>query len=211
MPRTLADVFDEAAENDLRWREGELVHLKVTYENATEPAKATILRALVCLLYAHYEGFCKFVFQEWARTITRRCIRINDLGPPYQLIALRPQITGLPVIEDGDALVRAIEMASRAIEQRAVITSPLSTSNLWARVILEATGKFSLAPSAASVYNREVDLLVSRRNEIAHGETMAIRDLASYQTYEDAAFYVMMDLALLLSGILHNRTYLRTP
>jgi hypothetical protein len=49
-------------EEDLKWSEAELGSLKI--QAAAAPAKSdrqrALLRALRTMLYAHYEGFCKF-------------------------------------------------------------------------------------------------------------------------------------------------------
>ena len=54
--------LSRALEEDLQWREAELVSLKLVAaaaEAGTVRHDAT-LRALMALLYAHYEGYCRF-------------------------------------------------------------------------------------------------------------------------------------------------------
>ncbi len=87
--------------------------------------------------------------------------------------------------------------------------SPLSTNNLWIEILSAAIAKLSLSLEAVDLYARKIDLLVSRRNEVAHGKGMAVTNLESYLEYEDAAMLVMMELALRLSELLHSREYLR--
>ena len=54
--------WSQQIEDDLRWREEELVSLKlqaISMDKNSIRHKA-LLRAMWVLLYAHYEGFCKF-------------------------------------------------------------------------------------------------------------------------------------------------------
>ncbi len=51
-------------DKDLNWREAELTSLKVQLITTTKGTVAhkVLLRAMWALLYAHYEGFCKFAW-----------------------------------------------------------------------------------------------------------------------------------------------------
>jgi len=56
------DPWEYELEQDLNWREAELASLKVLVAEATAGTVShqALLRALWAMLYAHYEGFCKF-------------------------------------------------------------------------------------------------------------------------------------------------------
>jgi hypothetical protein len=56
-------------EENLDWRQGELASIKIllsTIDRESVRYKA-LLRSLVVLLYAHYEGFCKFAWELYHR------------------------------------------------------------------------------------------------------------------------------------------------
>src|SRR5262249_50734358 len=57
----------------------------------------------------------------------------------------------------------------------------------------------------------KLGLLVTRRNGIAHGEDVVVKDLTEYKQYEDAALVVMHDLAVAVVDALDNKTYLKPP
>ena len=71
--------FDEI-ERDLDWREAELAILRLFLANKeiTEREKRVLFRAAWALLYAHYEGFCKFAltvyFDALRRSPVRTCV-----------------------------------------------------------------------------------------------------------------------------------------
>ena len=50
--------------------------------------------------------------------------------------------------------------------------------------------------------------LVSRRNSIAHGQKMIVRDLEEYAQYETAALLVMHELAVEVLSALETKSYL---
>lgn len=54
--------WDKQLEDDLDWRQAELASLKSQVIKATNGSvmHQVLLRAMWALLYAHYEGFCKF-------------------------------------------------------------------------------------------------------------------------------------------------------
>ena len=64
-------------ESELRWREVELASLKLLVsESAVGTVRhATLLRALWTLLYAHYEGFCKFAWDLYCENLQQLGIR----------------------------------------------------------------------------------------------------------------------------------------
>jgi hypothetical protein len=209
MAAGLAAVFDKQIEIDLKWRENELLSLKLSYALATNAnTRTALLRALICLLYSHYEGYCKYLFDLWCEFFTRRCERIDDLKPPLQYLALQRLAAKLPTLADGTQIVLGIDeiMAARAAGAR--IGTPLSTSNLWAEILEKALGAISLSSEVVSDQRRRIDLLLSRRNDVAHGKMTTFSTLEAYQEYEDAIFLVMVDVALTLSSSLDLRTYL---
>ncbi|MBR8826692.1 MAG: hypothetical protein DSM107014_02110 [Gomphosphaeria aponina SAG 52.96 = DSM 107014] len=62
----------EKIEQELDWRERELTSMKIlvitTKNNSTKQA----LRSLIVMLYAHYEGFCKFAWDLYLNGIAAR-------------------------------------------------------------------------------------------------------------------------------------------
>ena len=54
--------WSQQLEEDLSWREGEIASLKLAIVAAVPSRRAPLLRAAWALLYAHYEGFCRFAW-----------------------------------------------------------------------------------------------------------------------------------------------------
>jgi hypothetical protein len=71
--------FDRILENDLDWRTAELKSVGLVAQNLDKKqlAYSGMLRGLWVLLYAHFEGFCKFA---WDSFIDELCILCNERG-----------------------------------------------------------------------------------------------------------------------------------
>ncbi|MFN6439004.1 MAG: MAE_28990/MAE_18760 family HEPN-like nuclease [Nostoc sp. DedSLP01] len=57
----------------------------------------------------------------------------------------------------------------------------------------------------------ELEALVVRRNDIAHGQKMIIKDIQEYLKYEKAAVEVMHELAVSVVECLDKKLYLNSP
>ena len=57
-------------EHDLTWRLDELRHLRnlLTYEEK-EDLRRELRKAIIVMLYAHFEGFCKVAFQSYVSAV----------------------------------------------------------------------------------------------------------------------------------------------
>ena len=75
--RSLAKVLEQ----DLDWRTLELFKLKTQVLSAKPgvPDRGPSLRALLAMLYAHFEGFCKFAVQLYLDEIERTKMKRKDL------------------------------------------------------------------------------------------------------------------------------------
>lgn len=84
-------------------------------------------------------------------------------------------------------------------------------SNLYPNIFRENSLQVCLDCTLVEQYKIELKTLVVRRNDIAHGQKMIIKDLKEYQKYEDAALVVMHELAISIVDCLDKKLYLRSP
>jgi hypothetical protein len=82
-------------------------------------------------------------------------------------------------------------------------------SNLWPSVFIENAEKASLPKNMVNEHSNKIKSLVSRRNDIAHGQKMIIRDIDEYQKYENAALLVMHELAVGVIESIEKKSYLK--
>jgi hypothetical protein len=60
-------------EDELTWREAELASLKLLVLDSSRGSvrELSLLRALWIMLYAHYEGFCKFAWDFYLENVEK--------------------------------------------------------------------------------------------------------------------------------------------
>lgn len=67
-------------EDELDWRWSELASIKVQIVKADKASVRyeALLRALIVLLYAHYEGFCKFSWDLYLDSLEKQRLKRKD-------------------------------------------------------------------------------------------------------------------------------------
>ena len=72
--------WSQQLEDDLKWREAELASLKeqVVISSKHSVRYQALLRAMLALLYAHYEGFCKFAWELYLDELQNSRIKRKD-------------------------------------------------------------------------------------------------------------------------------------
>lgn len=124
------------------------------------------------LLYAHWEGYCKTVFEEYVRLIVRRKPLLVDAADSL-VIAHTQQVLRRIESGDSDAISELVSIARGSSKQRLRITRDKivdTRSNLRYQV-LESIMKSLSLPIADLVLKKNLidKQLCDNRNEIAHG------------------------------------------
>lgn len=199
-------------EDDLKWREAELASLKiqVALEKRASVKHKALLRAMCAMLYAHYEGFCKFAWDLYLDELERLNIKRRDCKDEIAVLSLekkfreiRGNLSPKSIWEFGQSHFQTF------LEENLSFEIKLETeANLWPNLFETNVIRAGLCCTAINQYRAEIRALVARRNEIAHGKTMEIKDLNEYQQYENAALLVMHDLAVAIVECLDKKLYL---
>ena len=79
-------------DRQLSWRKKELTALKFWVENGDENVRNTIIRASLCLLYAHWEGFVKEAAIYYVRFVAQQGLKFRDVTPNLVSLGLRGEI-----------------------------------------------------------------------------------------------------------------------
>jgi len=204
---------EEEIERDLDWREAEMGALKLLLASATPGSdrQRALLRACCAMVYAHYEGFCKFCWMLMLTYIERQKIVRQDLCEPLARRAMASVFRALRGNTSDESLW---EFASKtfAKEKEACATFPdeIDTeANLWPSVAKRINASLGVSCQVFDLHDSELRQLVGRRNKIAHGEKLEIGNLAQLQSLENAAVLAMHDLALAVVECLATKSYLR--
>lgn len=205
----------KAIEADLVWREKELASLKrfAIQSRLNQIAYASALRALWAMLYAHFEGFTKFCWESVLDEIQQRAIRRADLRECVATLSLGHVFAGIRGDTSSAALWKALRVdlpyhLNEVAEFQA--SSRLDTnSNLWPSLFREQNQRLGIDCQELDRNEVRIKALVSRRNKIAHGESMTIKSLDEYQPYEDATVLLMHELALTCIDYVESARYLK--
>ncbi|MGL5062207.1 MAG: MAE_28990/MAE_18760 family HEPN-like nuclease [Microcoleus sp.] len=206
--------WSQELEEDLKWREAELGSLKLQVVKATQSSvKQALLRAMWALLYAHYEGFCKFAWDLYLDELRKTGVKRKDCQDAIARLSLennfkemRGNLSALSIWEFGQTQFKSL------LEENLDFQVKLETdSNLWPHILKDNTLQAGLNCTLVDRYEVKLRALVSRRNGIAHGQKMIIKDIHEYQEYENAALEVMHDLAVAIVECLDCKLYLKNP
>ncbi|SEJ33103.1 hypothetical protein SAMN05216201_10771 [Pseudomonas linyingensis] len=206
--------FDQSIENDLKWREAELVSLKRLAITAPEGSisRRSILRAMWAILYAHYEGFTKFCWDTVFDHIQSEGIPKRELSENFSLISMERAFKDLRGRMDSASLLRFFGGELSAImAEKAEFPEDFrlkTESNLWPNVFERESSRIGLVCAELDNHRARIKTLVGRRNEIAHGNGVFINTLNEYSEYENATICLMHDLALRTIELLEERSYL---
>ena len=201
-------------EDDLNWREAELASLKKQVVTAPKGSvtQQVLLRAIWALLYAHYEGFCKFAWDLYLNELQNAGVKRKDCKDEIAKLSLQKQFKEL---RGNLSLANIWNFAQidlkTLLEENLEFPTKLETnSNLYPQLFKENSLQVCLDCTLVEQYKIELKTLVVRRNEIAHGQKMIIKDIQEYKKYEDAALEVMHELAVSIVDCLDQKLYLQS-
>jgi hypothetical protein len=201
-------------EDDLNWRETELAILKQQAVLASKDSDRyrVLLRAMWALLYAHYEGFCKFAWDLYLEELQKAGVKrknckaeIAKLSLQKEFKALKGNLSPENLWNFGQTDFEIMLEDNLDFHQISLETQ----SNLYPSLFKENVIQAGLTCTLVDKYKIELKSLVTRRNEIAHGEKMTIKNIDEYKKYEDAALEVMHELAISIIECLDKKLYLK--
>ena len=185
-------------EQDLDWREAEMAVLRVLLANVvlSDREKFMLFRAGWALLYAHFEGFCKFALTVYYDSI-KSLGKLNcDLAPLTQVFALSSPLKIIRSLPPAELLGAIQSFEIDQLQKPAVFPDVNTDSNLWPATLEKLLKDADLTVDALNKHNRKLGTLVSRRNKIAHGERDLITEYDYFISYEEAVKSVMIELAI---------------
>lgn len=204
--------WDTQLEEDLDWRMAELGALKVQITSARKGSlrRKSLLRSSWAMLYAHYEGFCKFAHELYVDAVKKSNRMIRDYSEIFILMSMDNKIKN---IKEEASSLEVLDFCVNGIdkEMREKIDLEYDTeniSNLWPNVLHEMSEELGVECSSVNYYSNKLGKLVNNRNDIAHGEKMTINSFEEFKKYENAALTVMHDVAISVLNSIENKKYL---
>jgi hypothetical protein len=216
-------------EEEMKWRMDEIRFFSNHLANlSTTDEQDQFRRAIILLLYAHFEGFCKFAFLTYIRVVNNEGLFCKDVN--YAMVAsalsqifyeLRdPQKKAdlfrstLPEDAKLHRFARDKEFVERIdfFEQFPVeIPDEIIDleSNLKPSVLSKVLFYLGLDHEAFKSLEGNIHKLLNYRNNIAHGQTREGISEASYESISSATFKIMNDVRSFVMSSLTEKTFLR--
>ena len=168
----------ESLDEDLAWRKHELATLKRMVESARPHERVFLLRAAVCVLYAHWEGFIRAAATSYASFVAAQGLRYRDLTPNFVALGLRAEILDAARSNRLTDLTSLAEKMIHGLDERASIDWERSVetgSNLnsarFAQILCLIGKDGGEYEPSSQLLDRK---LLGNRNLVAHGRRVEV-------------------------------------
>jgi MAE_28990/MAE_18760-like HEPN len=202
----LSEQFDA----DLIWRRRELSDLKVAIRNADAVAKSVLLRSLITMTYAHWEGYVRFCANRYFEHLTLKKKYFSEFERQVYVNSFLRRVDAL--FRSGSSLESRCKLVNDILDGRnqrfAFVHSALidTKSNLSANVVKDICVMCSVDASYFEQKEIFIDVIVlKRRNAIAHGQ----QEFISESEIDD----LVADMLALMNHfrtLLENKVYAKT-
>jgi hypothetical protein len=182
-PYTETDLSAQLTD-DRTWRIREISDLKAAISRADQLSQKVLLRALITICYAHWEGYVRFAAAKYLEHIALRRFPLEQLNRQFTRNRFLRRLAALSVTKGSFAERCAIvdDILESAAEKFSRVDDDLisTRSNLSFEVFAEICSVCGVPAQEFQQDEVFIDvILLKRRNAIAHGEDtfVAIGDL----------------------------------
>ena len=175
--RTTAEL-SQLLDDDFSVRKRELTTLKNMVSKARQHEEELFVRAAICILYSHWEGFIKNAATSYICYVVSRGLRLRDLAPNFLTLGL---ISGIQQLEQSKFVTIHAQitkgLTSEMSEKFSVDCEKIvdARSNLNSTVLDEILQYVGVEPSLYQTKNLMLDeRLLGNRNRIAHGDNFPL-------------------------------------
>lgn len=217
-------------EEDLQWRTEEIRFLSNQIAAlASLGSKDQLRRATVLMLYAHFEGFCKFVFLTYIKTINEESLFCKDVNFALAASAMSKIFDELRHPDKKSDLFRYslpnegklhrfardrefIEAIQRFEMTQVMIPDSIADteSNLKPIVLSKILFYLGFEHDAFKAIEGDIHTLLNIRNKIAHGvERSGVTEQIYNKVYE-STFRIMTEIKSIIMESLRTKGFLRT-
>ncbi len=204
----LSDQFD----GDLIWRRKELSSMKLAIQNSSVETRAVLLRALVTMMYAHWEGYVRFCAQKYFEHISLKRLRFSELERQIysnrfigRLDPFRTNNVSITSrVKTVNDILDSAEKKFTKLDQNLIDTK----SNLSSKVMVDICVVCGVDPHEFLGQEFFIDnILLARRNAIAHGRQEYI-GFDEIDTLVEKVLNLMNHFRTLLENKIWTKSYL---
>ena len=207
-PYSEADFSAQIAE-ERSWRLREISDLKSAIIRADDSLRRVLLRALITICYAHWEGYVRFAARKYLEYVALRKFQYADLDPQFLRNYFLPRLGALSTSKTSitercalvDELLNSSDHRFSRVNEELVNTKANLSFEVFTDICLVCC--VPVQPFAEKATFVDV-VLLKRRNAIAHGESTfaAIEDL-------DEITSQTVTMMRAFGDALENRVYLK--
>lgn len=223
----IANVYAQI-EEELTWRLNEMRFFKnqLSYLN-TDEEKDRFRRAMVVMLYSHYEGFCRTSLSIYGDAINQENLLCKEVNDNFKAASLaeafkdydnpfrKSEIFKSKLPDDSKLhkfarqvdLIAALNDLNRKKVEIPVDKIVDTESNLWPITLSKILFRLGFNHNAFKKYEREIKQLLNARNDIGHGSLKVGVSEKKYDTIEAATRDIMEGLKRLIIEALRNEVY----
>ncbi|MFT4043823.1 MAG: MAE_28990/MAE_18760 family HEPN-like nuclease [Gordonia sp. (in: high G+C Gram-positive bacteria)] len=210
------DEFETLLDEEMGWRRVELQALATRLQseantNPTSPIARALTRSMSTLLYAHWEGYCKTVFEAYMKLILKRKPLVCDVADSLAVAHIQQLLRR---IESGDpagtdsllSMVRGTSSERIRLNSEKIVDTK---SNLRYKVLSDIMRSLDIPIDEFELKRNLIDVqLCDARNEIAHGRASfpSANEVLTLHTHLVEMMESMRDLSI---GQVRTKRYLR--
>lgn len=167
--------FEDSLTKELGHRKKEISELYLLVQStSSESARKYLLRGLLLLIYAHWEGFIKSSSQKYLQALQTMKIPCSQLQPALKAFYLYSQYKTQQG-NDWDKFLLAINASERVIFNKDISKEISTESNLNTNVFKKIASRIGVDDLNIDMKKGIIDDgLLHQRNSIAHGEMIHI-------------------------------------
>lgn len=167
--------FSEQITEDRNWRIKEISDLKSAIIRGDESMRRVLLRALVAICYAHWEGYVRFSAKKYLEHVALRRFQYRDLDRQFFRNYFLPRLATLSTSKTSiaDRCVLVDEILSASDRRFSQVNDDLinTRANLNFEVFTDICLVCGVSEKLFADKATYIDvILLKRRNAIAHGE-----------------------------------------
>jgi hypothetical protein len=164
---------------DRNWRIREISDLKLAIKRGDDGLRRVLLRALVAICYAHWEGYVRFSARKYLEHVALRRFQYDELNPQFFRNYFLPRLAALSTsrVSVADRCALVDEILTSATTRFSRVNDDLinTKANLNSDVFADICLVCGVAPQDFADKATFIDVvLLKRRNAIAHGEDIFV-------------------------------------
>lgn len=165
--------LQDALDKEMSWRVKEIGAFRVA-SKGNGPERKFYIRAGIALIYAHWEGFIKISSENYLSFINHQNLTYRDLKSCFAIFGLKAKLQTLASSRKSVANIAAFEFINSELDNpvRMHMSTAIDTeSNLTSKVFSNIATSLDIGLERYETkFNLIDESLVSRRNQVAHGE-----------------------------------------